>query len=68
MDRERPTLWIDADDGTVVHVTWGRSGKRAIVTVTDPRFRDPRQALLTAEQSAELGRFLSAGPDPPGDR
>ena len=55
---QRPALRIAGDDKTGVHVTWGRSGKRAIVTIGD------RQAVLTVEQAAELGRFLSDGPDP----
>ncbi len=62
MHYDRPTLTIHGDEKTIIHVTWGRSGKRAIVTVADPNHDDPRQLLLTAEQAAELGRFLLAGP------
>jgi hypothetical protein len=41
----------------------GRSGKRAIVTVTDPHHHAPKQVVLTVEQAAELGRFHMAGPE-----
>ena len=62
MSDERPTLRIDGDERTSVDVNWGRSGKRAIVTVASPAYSDPSQAVLTVEQAAELGRFLAAGP------
>jgi hypothetical protein len=63
MSDEPRTLRIDGDDKTIVHVTWGRSGKRALITVATPQFTNPRQAVLTVEQAADLGRFLSDGPD-----
>ena len=64
MRDRQPALTIDGDERTIVNATWGRSGKRAIVTVADPHHHDPRQVVLTVEQAAELGRFLAAGPDP----
>jgi len=64
MRTERPTLRIDGDEKTVVSVGWGRSGRRAIVTVADPHHADWRQVVLTVEQAAELGRFMVAGPEP----
>ena len=64
MRHDQPVLKVDGDENTIVHATWGRSGKRAIVTVADPHHHDPRQVVLTVEQAAELGRFLIAGPDP----
>ena len=59
----QPKIEIDVDDQTVIYVTWGRSGKRAIFTVACPSYGNPPQAVLTVDQAAELGRFLSAGPD-----
>jgi hypothetical protein len=55
---------IDGDDKTLIDATWGRSGKRVIITVADPLYHRTRQVVLTVEQAAELGRFLSAGPEP----
>ena len=60
MADERPVTRIDGDEDTHVHATWGRSGKRAIVTVGG---RTTAQVVLTPEQAAQLGRFLIAGPD-----
>jgi hypothetical protein len=60
---ERPTLRLDGDEKTLVDAGWGRSGKRAIVTIANPNYTNPRQVVLTVEQAAELGRFLCAGPD-----
>ena len=54
---------IDGDDKTLIDATWGRSGKRVIITVADPHYHRPRQVVLTAEQAEEMGRFLSAGPE-----
>ena len=66
MGDDRPKLRIDGDDETIVDAGWGRSGKRAIITVADPQYDDPRQVVLTVEQAADLGRFLLAGPEPTG--
>jgi hypothetical protein len=66
MGDDQRTLRIDGDDKTIVDAGWGRSGKRAIITVADPHYHDPRQVALTVEQAAELGRFLLAGPAPTG--
>jgi hypothetical protein len=63
MRENRPALTIDGDDRTIVHASWGRSGKRAIITVADPRYDDPRQVVLTGDQAAALARFLLAGPE-----
>jgi hypothetical protein len=63
MDREQPALRLEGDDGDFIHVTWGRSGKRAIVSIAGPRRTDVRQCTLTADDAAELARFLAAGPD-----
>jgi hypothetical protein len=63
MSNERPTLKIDGDDDTIVHVGCVPSGRRAIITIASPRYRNARQAVLTVEQAARLGRFLSEGPD-----
>jgi hypothetical protein len=63
MSEERPKIRIDGDEKTFVEVGWGRSGKRAIVTIAGPDYGDPRQAVLTVDQAALLGRFLSDGPD-----
>ena len=63
MSDDRPTLRLDGDENTIISVAWGRSGKRAIITVANPNYENPRQAVLTPEQADELGRFLSAGPD-----
>jgi hypothetical protein len=60
---EQPTLRLDGDEKTLVHAGWGRSGRRAVVTIANPNYSDPRQVVLTVEQAAELGRFLCAGPD-----
>ena len=65
MTEERPTLRMDGDEKTLVHAAWGRSGKRAIVTIANPNYENSRQVVLTVEQAAELGRFLCAGPDAP---
>jgi hypothetical protein len=54
------------DDRTIVDAGWGRSGKRAIITVADPHYHDPKQVVLTVEQAAALGRFLMACPEPTG--
>jgi hypothetical protein len=65
MTGERPTLRIDGDEKTLVHAGWGRSGKRAVVTIANPNYENPRQVVLTVEQATELGRFLCAGPGAP---
>jgi hypothetical protein len=64
MRDDPPRIRIDGDDRTIVEAGWGRSGKRAIITVADPHYHDPKQVVLTVEQAAELGRFLMAGPEP----
>jgi hypothetical protein len=65
MTPERPVIRIEDDERNVVHVTWGRSGKRAIVSIAGPRWDDPRQCTLTPEEAQQLARFLEAGPDGP---
>lgn len=59
---ERPATQIVGDDDAVVHVTWGRSGSRLILTATDTRHSGERQVLLTRAQAEDLGRFLLDGP------
>jgi hypothetical protein len=56
MSDVQPRIKIDGDDQTFIDVSWGRSGKRAIITIASPRYDDPRQAVLTVDQAAELGR------------
>ena len=65
MSQDRPSLRIDGEDKTSVRVSWGRTGKRAIITVSSQQSGTPRQAVLTPDQAAELGRFLTEGPDAP---
>jgi hypothetical protein len=60
---ERPVIRIEDDERHVLHVTWGRSGKRAIVSIVGPGWDDPRQCTLTREEAQRLARFLAAGPD-----
>lgn len=62
MADDLPSIRIDGDEKTIVTATWGRSGKRAIVTVSSPHHENSRQVVLTPEQADALGRFLSAGP------
>ncbi|MDA0179053.1 hypothetical protein OJ997_02005 [Solirubrobacter phytolaccae] len=62
---KQPALRIDADEGQVLHVTWGRSGKRAIVSISGPQYIQPQQCTLTTDDVAELSRFLDEGPDEP---
>jgi hypothetical protein len=54
---------IEDDEGNFIYVTWGRSGKRAIVSVAGPDWDDPRQCELTPEHAQQLAGFLAAGPD-----
>lgn len=63
MNDARPSIRLDGDENAVISVTWGRSGKRAIITISDPRYENARQVLLAPEQADQLGRFLSAGPE-----
>ncbi len=63
VDAKRPTLQLEADDHTFLHVTWGRSGKRAIVSIAGSQWSEPRQCTVTPEAASELARFLEAGPD-----
>jgi hypothetical protein len=63
MASERPVIRIEDDEQNFIHVTWGRSGKRAIVSVAGPNWAGPRQCTLTPEEAQQLARFLAAGPD-----
>jgi hypothetical protein len=65
MDTERPAIRIEGDEQNVIHVTWGRSGNRAIVSIAGPNWSDPRQCTLTPEAAVQVARFLAAGPDGP---
>jgi hypothetical protein len=65
MASERPVIRIEDDEQNFIHVTWGRSGKRAIVSVAGPNWGGPRQCTLTPEEAQKLARFLAAGPDGP---
>jgi hypothetical protein len=63
MASERRAIRIKDDERNFIHVTWGRSGKRAIVSIAGPNWGDPRQCTLTPEEAQHLARFLAAGPD-----
>jgi hypothetical protein len=65
MALERPEIKVEDEERNFIHVTWGRSGKRAIVSIAGPRWGDPRQCTLTPEEAQQLARFLAAGPDGP---
>jgi hypothetical protein len=65
MASERPVIRIEDDERNFIHVTWGRSGRRAIVSIAGPRWIDPRQCTLTPEEAQRLAQFLTAGPDGP---
>jgi hypothetical protein len=56
---------IEDDERNFMHVTWGRSGKRAIVSIAGPHWGDPRECTLTPEEAQRLARFLEARPDGP---
>ncbi len=61
---ERPAIQIEDDENHFIHVTWGRTGKRAIVSIAEgPRWHNVEQCTLTRDQADELARFLLAGPD-----
>ena len=63
MAREQPVIRIEDDERNVIHVTWGSSGKRAIVSIAGPNWGDPRQCTLTPEEAQRLAQFLEAGPE-----
>ena len=63
MAPERQVIRIEDDERNFIHVTWGRSGKRAIVSIAGPGWDDPRQCTLTPDEAQRLARFLAAGPD-----
>ena len=65
MAGDRPVIRIEDDEKNVIHVTWGRSGRRAIVSIAGPNWSEPRQCALTPEAARLLARFLAAGPDGP---
>ena len=60
--KEQPVEQLEDEDGRFVHVTWSRSGKRAILSVAGPAWNDPRQVTLTPDQVERLAAFLEAGP------
>jgi hypothetical protein len=63
MTSERPAIRIEDDERNFIRVTWGRSGKRAIVSIAGPNGDGPRQCTLTPGEARQLARFLAAGPD-----
>ncbi|WP_205696314.1 hypothetical protein [Conexibacter sp. SYSU D00693] len=54
----RPVTEFEDDEGSKLHATWSRSGKRLIVTVE--RRRQWAQVELRPEEAAELARWLTA--------
>jgi hypothetical protein len=63
MQTDQPAIRIDGDEQDFVHVTWGRSGKRAIVSIGGPSWTDLRQCTLTPDDALQLARFLAGGPE-----
>lgn len=63
MATDQPAIRIDGDEQNSIHVAWGRSGKRAIVSIAGPSWSEPRQCTLTPEDALQLARFLAAGPE-----
>jgi hypothetical protein len=64
---DRRAAQFVGEEDHILHLTWSRSGKNLIVTVArDEHWRDYQQVLLSPEQSADVARFLVAGPDDSG--